>query len=255
MIISHKHRFIFLHSPKTAGSSISHVLSRTLGPWDIQLSAISETLEGGRRIPLRMWLAGLTRSGPRLAIQVARAPSRYPKAFASAVKSAYASKLGFAPQHASAASIRSAFPTEWENYTKFSVIRNPFSRAVSLYNWRTRNCKTRPSFIEYLRALAIGDSLGGIVPLHLHDSWNHYTIEGHLALDRIIRYENLKEGFAAVMGSIGIPDEEELPQLKVSKSTDGRLENYTNYYCPDAVSIVSKLYEKEIDAFGYKYGE
>ncbi|MBC7144148.1 MAG: hypothetical protein H5U24_01950 [Thioclava marina] len=50
MILSHAHRFIFLHNRKTAGSSISVALARYLGPEDLQLSAIVETLREG--IPL-----------------------------------------------------------------------------------------------------------------------------------------------------------------------------------------------------------
>jgi hypothetical protein len=42
MIISHKHRFIFVHCCKTAGSSVACSLSRYLGPNDLQFSAITD---------------------------------------------------------------------------------------------------------------------------------------------------------------------------------------------------------------------
>ena len=41
MIISYRHKFIFMHSRKTAGSSVTALLSHHLGPQDIQLGLMS----------------------------------------------------------------------------------------------------------------------------------------------------------------------------------------------------------------------
>ena len=46
MIISHKHKFIFLHSRKCAGSSMEVALNKYLGPNDIQIGSWTETLCG-----------------------------------------------------------------------------------------------------------------------------------------------------------------------------------------------------------------
>ena len=45
MILSRKHRFIFLHNRKKAGSSVTVSLSRYLGPWDTQIGLHHEAME------------------------------------------------------------------------------------------------------------------------------------------------------------------------------------------------------------------
>jgi hypothetical protein len=43
MIISHKHKFIFMHNQKTAGSSIVAAINPYLGPKDIHYGAWQDT--------------------------------------------------------------------------------------------------------------------------------------------------------------------------------------------------------------------
>ncbi len=47
MIISHRHRFIFLHCRKAAGSSIAQALAPYLGEDDLHLGTWPEALEAG----------------------------------------------------------------------------------------------------------------------------------------------------------------------------------------------------------------
>ena len=47
MIISHKHKFIFMHSRKCAGSSMEVMLNKHLGPNDIQIGSWPETILAG----------------------------------------------------------------------------------------------------------------------------------------------------------------------------------------------------------------
>ena len=65
--------------------------------------------------------------------------------------------FGFPSPHPSAATVKFYFREEWEQYFKFSVVRNPWDRAVSEYYWNTRNLKMRPDFSEYV-ASAFGNS-------------------------------------------------------------------------------------------------
>ena len=44
MIISHKHKFIFLHARKCAGTTMEIILNKYLGPNDIQIGSWVETL-------------------------------------------------------------------------------------------------------------------------------------------------------------------------------------------------------------------
>ena len=114
MIVSHEHRFIFLKTRKTAGTSVEIALSRICGPDDI-ITPITETDEqlrkaaGGR--PPQHYTA------PPLEIE-GRA-------------------------HMPASAVRRIVGTDvWESYFKFAIERNPWDAVVSLYYWRNRDNPT-----------------------------------------------------------------------------------------------------------------
>lgn len=217
----------------------------------MQLSALTETLDAGYRIPIRMWVAALTRAGRAIPYLVSGKGSRQ-NVTISCAKRAYRRRLGNKPQHASAAVLADAFPREWETFTKFCVVRNPFTLAVSDYNWRTRNLQNRPRFVDYLKALRAGDRLGGVVPVGFHNNWYQYTIGGRLAVDEVIRFENLTGDLGRVLASVGVPFSGELPKLKDIKAKSEMRLSYWEYYTPEAVDLVTDLYREEIDAFGYR---
>lgn len=253
MIISHKHKYIFIHCRKTAGSSISFMLSKSLGPWDIQLSAIAETLQAGQPIPLRTLGAGLLKSRLQLPAKPFFRRGNSHEHVASAVKQAYLKKLGHKPQHANAATIRAAFPGAWESHKKFCVVRNPYSQVVSHYNWRMRHLADPPSFLEYLRALAANDDLGGIVPVSTYNNYTQYTIDGCLAVDHVIRFEDLIHGLRQVLTPLNVPFDGILPRLKDLKNASGKARTYQDYYTQEAREIVSELHREEIEHFGYNF--
>ena len=47
MFISFKKKYIFMHSRKTAGSSITALLNKDIGPKDIQIGAWPDAIEAG----------------------------------------------------------------------------------------------------------------------------------------------------------------------------------------------------------------
>lgn len=97
MIISHKHKFIFVKTRKTAGSSIEKYLYNYLGPDDICTgSVLDSTLRLNINEDSKLYKDG----------------------------------------HVSHAYIANNFPKEWQNYFKFAVDRNPWDKLVSAYYWR-----------------------------------------------------------------------------------------------------------------------
>ncbi len=263
MIISHEHRYIFLHSRKTAGSSICVSLARSLGPNDLQLSGLSETYQEG--IPYtkrvleeaatsqmeRQTLAQkLLRIGPRSNANKAKNVKKY-------LLEKYRHDLGESqPQHSYATSIQSKFPLEFENYRKFCVVRNPWTKAVSDYFWRIKNIQSPPSFEEFIRAIEKGDSLNDIVRLRYHDNWPIYTIDNEIVADRVIRFENLKAGLQETCTEFGIPFDGWLPNAKSGhRPKSGKKALPISFYTHELKDTVGRLYEKEINAFGYTFDE
>ena len=255
MIISYRHRFIFIHCRKTAGSSIAAALSRHLGPRDIQLSAIEETLSIGQRPPLRM-LLGAMRFQRRDAPALARAYLRRSDAetLARACKRSFIARLGHVPQHANADIVSRTFPAEWAQFSKFCVVRNPYDLAVSDYFWRTRDMAQPPDFETYLEALNAGDSLDGIVPVRIYYNWPRYTIAGKVVADRIVRFENLVPELTEHLRSVGIPSRNALPRFKsTQRQIRSRDKRYQSIYSPRSKLLVEGLYAEELEYFRYVF--
>ena len=107
MIVSHKHRFAFVHIHKTAGESITHALAPHLHRSDV--------IVGGGPLGDGAWLR--------------RGPSR------SLVK------------HSNATEISNAFGSEmWKQYFTFTVVRDPIDRELSLYYYYEKLRKMRSRF-------------------------------------------------------------------------------------------------------------
>ena len=259
MILSHRHRFVFLHCRKTAGSSISVALARYLGPDDLQLSGLKETFDAGilytsrvcreagelpgrgpwTRIEDRLHLAGL--------LGTARRAARIRKR----IHAVYRASLGPYPYHARAAAVAEAFPEEWPAFHKFCVVRNPWDKTISDYYWRTRKTDTPPSFETFVKAIRDGDTLGGIVPGE-PDNWPLYTINDRIAVNRVIRYETLTRDLDAVLSSLGITWDGWLPGAKKRAAPKTSDPASIPLYTPELIRIVGDLFEKEAGAFGYQ---
>lgn len=263
MIISHEHRYIFLHSRKTAGSSICVSLARSLGPNDLQLSGLSETFQEGIPFTTRVreeaeaWRMDRQSLPQKLLRFLPLSNEKKARNVKKYLLEKYRHELGESqPQHSYATSIQSNFPNEFKNYRKFCVVRNPWTKAVSDYFWRIKNIQSPPSFEEFIRAIEKGDSLNDIVRLRYHDNWPIYTIDDEIVADRVIRFEKLKAGVQETCTEFGIPFDGWLPNAKGGhRPKSGKKALPASFYTQELKDTVGRLYENEINAFGYTFDE
>ena len=229
MIISHRHRFIFIKSRKVAGTSVEVFLSQFCGEQDIitPLGA-DEALRqgmGGRNF----WFSTPGR-GNRL--------MRYWGEIVGRPSFGY---RGYYP-HIPAKEIRRLVGRQiWTDYFKFTIERNPWERQVSLYNWHYRDRARKPSFDLFIRS-----------PFHRKVSRNFdiYAIDGEIAADYVCRYETLEGDLASVLREIGIDTKINLPRAKSGHRDE---QPWREYYTPRTRDIVGRWYAREIDAFGYSF--
>jgi hypothetical protein len=225
VIISHRHRYIFIKSEKTAGTSVEAALSQHCSDSDV-----------------------VTPLGDYWFNRDARGDW---------VHSAMNTEGFF--QHDSAAEIRRKVPPEiWSGYFKFSITRNPWDRVVSNFSWEARNRpQLQPArrwrhrvgmpFDEFRETTRIFRE-------YVKGDWKtndrFYIDADELCVDFVIRYERLSEDLAEVCKRVDLPAVT-LPHLKAGLRKGGH--GYAEYYDDASRTIVAKRHHNDIRLFGYEY--
>lgn len=229
MIVSHKYKFIFLKTKKTAGTSIEIALSKYCGENDI-ITPISPEDEKIRK--------GLGYRGPQnFTVPLLRnsAADLFRRLADGEVKKFY--------NHMSAKEIKSYVGSYvWNNYYKFCVERNPWDRCISQYYWRHKT-EPRPP---------ISDFLGTDAPLSLKErGYSAYTIDGKVVVDKVCKYEKLSQDLEEVRKKVGIPDSLELPMAKSAFRKDRR--NYREVISQADRELIENLFKEEILLLDYEW--
>jgi hypothetical protein len=258
MIISHKHKFIFLHCRKTAGSSLTVALNQFLGPDDIQTSAWEETIAvGGKinkniyKILIRQIYKKPRRSFSFFANQVI-GDSKNAKFVRQSVKKYYNRHLCPKSDHATAMSVQQFDPIIWNQYFKFCFIRNPFDHAVSDFYWKA--CPRKGvTFEEFLLRKSDPDRPD---PERVVEqpvtNWPIYTINGTVAIDFVAKYENMNSNLKKLESILGLTP---ITMPKIKAKSTSRIQTGLNLYNRRTIDLVERLYEKEINCFGYSFDE
>ena len=162
-------------------------------------------------------------------------------------------------QHCSINQIKEIYNIDIDKYYKFAFVRNPWARAVSGYiSWINPGAildhLPNPTLKDYLLIRNGFESVN-----HLHNSEgraDHYltqysfiNINGVDNIDFIGKFENLQDDFNKVCDDLKIP-RQSLPHVNASN-----YKHYTEYYDDETREIVEYKYAKDIEYFGYKFGE
>ena len=227
VIISHKHRFIFIKTEKTAGTSIEIALSGYCGADDI-ITPIREADEEIRQ--------ALGYRGP----QNAEIPlSRY-RLGDWAWLARHRRRRTFY-NHASAAFIRRYIdPDVWRSYYKFCFERNPWDKAISRYFFVERTEPRQP-----LRDFILSGRASNIRGFDL------YTKRGEILVDRVCRYENLEEEMQFIAERIGLPSVPTLPRANTKHRKSRK--HYRDMMGEEERVKIARVFAREIAYFGYAF--
>ncbi|MDT8410061.1 MAG: sulfotransferase family 2 domain-containing protein [Wenzhouxiangellaceae bacterium] len=256
LIISHRHRFIFMHCRKVAGSTIAACLAPWLGPDDLHLGTWPEALRQGVMPNRRAW-ADLRHplAAASFGARLLRRPNRLfdrthqVGALNGAQRLKYRKALGPSPEHACARAVRDLYPQAWEQYFKFCFVRNPFDRAFSDYRWRVSKVGNDDlTFGQFLEKMAAGDFRERAIPRQF-DNWPIYTIDNSIAVDFVGRFERLETDLKKVFDRIGLPMPAALPHAKSMQ----RKHHYSRHYGDHERQLVDRLFKRELAEFDYRF--
>ena len=230
MIVSHAHRFIFLKTKKTAGTSIELALTKLCGEDDIitPLTAIDEGLRAGGRGAQNWKRHGWW--GSKRPIWKRR------------LLKFTAADYGFY-NHMTAEEAKRLLDDDqvWRSYFKFAFDRNPWDRQVSFYQHRYRKEPAPPPFAEFIH----GDRRARI------NNYEIYSLGGDVAVDFVGRYESLQADLKHALSQVGLTLDAPLPRAKGTFRKDKR--PYREFYDDDTRGIVGDWYAREIKLLDYAF--
>jgi hypothetical protein len=217
MFISHKYRAIFIHIQKTGGNSISHLFERL---------------------------------DPELVQELPPAPGtlRLKHRFAGDLQAMVSAEV-------------------FAHYTKFSVVRNPYDRLrswYSMFKYQKTDSGITPGAMP--NADRLGDAvyaevapyLGsfegflampneGLLERFFYNQLDYLTVDGALAVDKVLRFESLGQDFDALAKQLGVAAS--LPHL--NKSSAGQ--DYRKAYTEAGRQLVARRFQRDLEYFSYDF--
>ena len=219
-MIVHQYSCIFIHIPKTAGTSIERKLA------------------GEKPIEHRQDHRSIRN------LEDALMPNSFSRMFSTDMLrylyQDYSRRRAGLEQHTR---------DQFQRYYKFAFVRNPWARAYSWYRNVIRDDNHR-------RTHGIdGDCLLREFLVHHADSWALRSQlswlrgpDGNIGVDYIGRFENLQGDFTRVCHRIGLPD------CCLSATLVGGNRSYVDEYDDFSRKLVGERYAEEIEYFGYQFG-
>ncbi|MEM6486066.1 MAG: sulfotransferase family 2 domain-containing protein [Pseudomonadota bacterium] len=154
-------------------------------------------------------------------------------------------------------------PTDFLTFFKFTIVRNPWSRVVSAYNFLRAggfNAVDRKFWeLELERYEDFEDFVKNwLTPANIKNSIHFkpqceyvFDYSARITVDFVCYYENLEQDFAYL--SSKIPVRSELSHNNVGPS--GSSIEYAEVYSDETQRIVGDLYAQDVYTFGYKFDE
>jgi hypothetical protein len=229
MIISHEHKFIFIKTAKTAGTSIEVFLSKQCGPMDI-VTPIFPPVEGHQPRNYKGFINPIPAIVER------------PYKIISALASAFVNRNKFY-DHMPASLVKKRLPAPvWNRYFKFCVERNPWDKVLSHYHMHAAREGGSLPLDEYLAR--------GRFPIN----YFRYTDRSgrKVIVDRVLRYENLLGELGEMFSQLSIPF---VGTLGVKAKSEYRTDRrpYQQVFNNEQRRIIENAFAREIELHGYRF--
>jgi len=219
MLISYKHKFIFIHIFKTAGTSIS----ARLAPH----SRFIDSLVYGHWSTRKFFIA--------LNILFNRKSTEF--------------LTGFNP-HATAMEAKTKLAANiYDVFFKFAFVRNPWDLHVSLYFYLCKNKKHPLS--KTVRAKNFAEFIEWYIGTDPKSQLDFVSDPfGGIIVDFIGKFENVSNDYDYIKTKLGL-NSPPLPMINVSDNRS--TSDYRSYYNDKTYELVARYFKKDIEKFNYKF--
>ena len=213
MIISHKHKYIFFKTRKTAGTSLQIALSEFCGDDDI--------ITGSHKF------YGEETEKHFSGINMDKFWTDHPHPTLKETKMFLGEDI-------------------WNSYFKFAFVRNPYEIAVSRYYWERRGkLKIDDCSIDNFRMWVKNELVNKSFDL----MYPYIVDNGLIDLDFIGRYETLQDDVDYLSKIINLPE----IKLGQNKSGYRDKLHYSKHYDEESKNMVSNFFEKDLNMFNYSF--
>lgn len=234
MIISHKHKFIFIHIPKCVGSSIVAALQNAISGF--VLGSKGGGVFGEDPDPLMASTEKL-RNTDLNNFEVFKVEHRYGNA-------------DHLQQHSTYNEVKEYFDKNnfnIKNYFKFSFMRNPWEREVSYYIYANkRSGISNREWCNKIASMSFSEFITQSTDPQLNYVCNK---KNNVAVDFLGSGKYIQKDFDTICDKIGVP-RQQLPHTNKSNH-----KHYTKYYDDETRQIVAEKYARDIEYFGYEFGK
>ncbi|GAB4214754.1 MAG: hypothetical protein OHK0012_13410 [Synechococcales cyanobacterium] len=221
-IVSYRKKFIFIHITKTAGTSVTSVLE----PYGDPPILSSKWVRNSIHI-LEKWLP----------IRIIPFTGR-----------------AILPIHADAKEITTRYQNvDLHSFYRFSFVRNPWDRVVSLYTFRRTSRKKFTNAKKYEKAMSqsFSEFVEDFCGRRFLSQAERLFLDpqGNLDMDFVGKMENLDQDLPIVLKNLGIPNN------SVPRKNRTRHDHYVSLYDSHTKKLVADAFAKDIELFQYRFGE
>jgi hypothetical protein len=154
--------------------------------------------------------------------------------------------------------LKALYPKYFNDFYKFTVVRNPWDRLVSAFFYLNQGGKGKWDSSWVAKVGLKGISFNDFVMKWLNEksiySFIHFVPQVNFVCDRngnnlvdlIIKLEFLNDGLNVLKDKTGI-------ELTVGSANKSQRKGYHDYFTPEMVERVRELYKEDIEFFNYEY--